>query len=64
LAHAITLYAKRPNKWIAIESAWGVTKGEGDSYQQASLLFDTAMSASARQAARKKTPTTVMAQSA
>lgn len=54
LAHTIALYAKRPNKELAILEAWGETKGEGDGYKRASLLFDTAMSDAARQAAKTK----------
>lgn len=54
LAHAIALYAKRPNKELAILEAWGATKGEGPEYQRASRLFDAAMSDVARAAARQK----------
>lgn len=56
LAHTIALYAKRPNKEVAILEAWGETKGDGEGYKRASLLFDTAMSESARAAAKTKTP--------
>jgi len=54
LAHTIALYAKRPNKEVAIFEAWGETKGEGEGYQRASRLFDAAMSDAARQAAKAK----------
>ena len=56
LAHTIALYAKRPNKEVAIFDAWGETKGEGEGYQRASRLFDAAMSDAARQAAKAKAP--------
>lgn len=56
LAHTITLYAKRPNKEIAILEAWGATKGDGDVYTRASRLFDAAMSDAARQALKAKGP--------
>lgn len=54
LAHTIALYAKRPNKELAILESWGETKGEGEGYQRASRLFDAAMSDAARQAAKAK----------
>lgn len=54
LAHTIALYAKRPNKEVAIFEAWGETKGEGDGYQRASRLFDAAMSDTVRAAAKAK----------
>lgn len=54
LAHTIALYAKRPNKELAILEAWGETKGEGEGYQRASRLFDAAMSDAARQAAKAR----------
>lgn len=54
LAHTIVLYAKRPNKELAILEAWGATKGQSPDYQRASALFDAAMSDAARQAARAK----------
>jgi len=56
LAHTIALYAKRPNKELAILEAWGATKGEGDRYQRANALFEAAMSDTARQAAKAKPP--------
>lgn len=56
LAHTIALYAKRPNKELAILEAWGETKGEGEGYKRASGLFDAAMSDAARAAAKTKTP--------
>lgn len=56
LAHTIALYAKRPNKELAIIEAWGATKGEGELYTRASRLFDTAMGDKARQAAKAKAP--------
>lgn len=56
LAHTIALYAKRPNKELAILESWGESKGEGEGYQRASRLFDAAMSDVARQAARAKAP--------
>jgi hypothetical protein len=56
LAHTIALYAKRPNKELAILEAWGETKGEGDGYRRASSLFDAAMSDTARAAAKAKAP--------
>jgi hypothetical protein len=54
LAHAIALYAKRPNKELAILESWGESKGEGEGYQRASRLFDAAMSDAARAAAKAK----------
>lgn len=42
LAHAIALYSQRPNKQLAIETAWGCSKGEGPIWQRASALFDAA----------------------
>lgn len=54
LAHTIALYAKRPNKELAISEAWGASKGEGGLYQRASRLFDAAMSDRVRQAAKAK----------
>lgn len=54
LAHTIALYAKRPNKEVAILEAWGETKGDGERYQRASKLFDTAMSDAARAVAKAK----------
>lgn len=56
LAHTIALYAKRPNKELAILEAWGETKGEGEGYKRASSLFDAAMSDTARAAAKAKAP--------
>jgi len=56
LAHAIVLYAKRPNKELAIFESWGETKGEGEGYKRASQLFDLAMSDAARAAAKAKVP--------
>lgn len=56
LAHTIALYAKRPNKELAIFDAWGETKGEGEGYKRASSLFDAAMSDAARAAAKAKAP--------
>ena len=56
LAHTIALYAKRPNKELAILESWGETKGEGEGYQRASRLFDAAMSEPARAAAKAKAP--------
>jgi hypothetical protein len=40
LIHAHALYARRPNKQIAIETAWGCTKGEGPEWTRAAALFD------------------------
>jgi hypothetical protein len=54
LAHAIALYAKRPNKELAILEAWGESKGDGPGYKRASGLFDAAMSDVARAAAKTK----------
>lgn len=54
LTHTIAIYAKRPNKELAILEAWGHTKGEGEGYQRASRLFDVAMSDAARQALKAK----------
>lgn len=54
LAHTIALYAKRPNKELAILESWGESKGEGEGYQRASRLFDAAMSDAARAAAKAK----------
>lgn len=54
LAYTIALYSKRPNKELAIKEAWGATKGDGDVYVRASLLFDTAMTDAARYAAKQK----------
>lgn len=54
LAHTIALYAKRPNKELAILESWGESKGEGEGYQRASRLFDAAMSDAARSAAKAK----------
>jgi hypothetical protein len=56
LAHTIALYAKRPNKELAILEAWGETKGQGPGYQRASSLFDAAMSEAAHVAAKARTP--------
>jgi hypothetical protein len=56
LAHASALYAKRPNKELAILEAWGETKGQGPGYQRASSLFDAAMSETARATAKGKAP--------
>jgi len=56
LAHTIALYAKRPNKELAILEAWGETKGDGDGYKRASQLFDSAMSDAAKSAAKAKIP--------
>jgi hypothetical protein len=56
LAHTIALYAKRPNKELAILESWGETKGDGEGYQRASRLFDAAMSDTARAAAKAKAP--------
>lgn len=54
LAHTIALYAKRPNKELAILEAWGETKGEGEGYKRASALFDAAMGDAARAAAKAR----------
>jgi hypothetical protein len=56
LAHTIALYAKRPNKELAILEAWGASKGGGGLYDRASILFDAAMSDAARAAAKAKAP--------
>lgn len=60
LAHTIALYAKRPNKELAILEAWGETKGDGEGYKRASQLFDTAMSDAAKGVARAKAPPAVL----
>ncbi len=52
LAHIITLYAKRPNKELAINGATGATKGAGEEYQKWSALFDTAMTEQVRAVAK------------
>lgn len=54
LALTIALYARRPNKELAIKEAWGESKGGGPGYERASLLFDTAMTEAARAAIKQK----------
>lgn len=54
LAHAIVLYARRPNKQAALETAWSCTKGQGDDWQRASALFDAAMGEAATKLAKSK----------
>jgi hypothetical protein len=54
LAHAIVLYARRPNKELAILGATGLTKGGGPEYTRFSRLFDVAISREARQVAKAK----------
>lgn len=54
LAHAIVLYAKRPNKELAIEAAWNCTKGAGDDWKRGLMLFDSAMGEKAMEVAKGK----------
>lgn len=56
LAHALVLYAKRPNKQLAIEAAWNCTKGQGEEWKRGSALFNAAMGDSVRAAVKEKEP--------
>lgn len=42
LAHALEIYATKPNKQAAIETAFGCKKGAGPEWRRASSLFDLA----------------------
>ncbi len=63
LAHIIVLYARRPNKELAILTATGATKGGSDEYQRWSQRFDEAMGEAAREAAKAKLAETSAAKS-
>lgn len=56
LAHVIVLYARRPNKELAISDATGASKGAGEEYRRWAALFDAAMGDAARAAAKAKPP--------
>lgn len=53
LGYALMLYAQRPNKQRAIETAFGCTKGAGDEWKRASELFDLAITEQGRELVKK-----------